>query len=246
LLDRWVPFDNDDTHTVRMHLALLKTIGVAPIADVVPAWTAEDEHQVRSVLGPLRGSPYAVLHPYPKFRYKMWTEEGWAEVATWLAQHGVSVVLTGGPEAAERDYVARVAGKSAGALDIAGKLTLGGVASVISKAALYVGPDTATTHAAAGLGVPTVALFGPTNPVKWGPWPRGHDVVMNPWRRVGSQSVMHVRLVQGAGECVPCGNEGCDRHIDSASDCLDTLSASRVIDAIRDVVPTIGQRRTPQ
>src|SRR5207253_3121896 len=160
LLDRWVAFDNDGTHTVRMHLALLKTIGIAPIADVVPSWTAEDERQARSLLAALGGTRYAVIHPYPKFRYKMWTKERWAEVGTWLRQHGLRVVLTGGPDAAERAYVARIAAQTPGVLDIAGKLTLGGVASVISRAALYVGPDTATTHAAAALGVPTVALFG--------------------------------------------------------------------------------------
>jgi lipopolysaccharide heptosyltransferase III len=233
LLHAWVPFDNIDTHTVRMHLALLQTIDVAPLADVVPSWTREDETRGDSLLAARRGARYAVMHPYPKFRYKMWTIEGWIAVGRWLHEHGYAVILTGGPEGAERDYVGRIATQVPDALNFAGELTLGGVAYVISGAAVYVGPDTAITHAAAALGVPTVALFGPTNPVKWGPWPAAQDVTANPWQRTGTQRAGRVQLVQGAGACVPCGNEGCEKHVESSSDCLTDLPPETVITAIR-------------
>jgi heptosyltransferase-3 len=247
LLHAWVPFDNAGTHTVRMHLALLKTVGVVPLADVVPSWTRDDEDRAQSLLAPggqghaerdLAGDPYAVLHPYPKFRYKMWTEEGWREVARWLQARGFKVILTGGPGATEREYVGRIAAQIPGALDLAGQLSLGGVAYVVSRAAVYVGPDTAITHAAAALGVPTVALFGPSNPVKWGPWPADHGAAANPWQLKGSQASARVRLVQGAGPCVPCGNEGCDKHVESSSDCLTNLAAETVIAAISELLPT--------
>jgi heptosyltransferase-3 len=236
LLNAWVPFDNEATHTVRMHLALLDTIGVAPSAEVVPSWSAEDEARVRSLLGPLAGADYAVLHPYPKFRYKMWTEQGWAEIARSLNERGLRVVLTGGPAEDEREYVRAIASTIPGVLDLVGQLSLGGVACAVSGAAVYVGPDTAITHAAAALGVPTVALFGPSNPVKWGPWPAGNAAQLNPWQRRGSQVSAHVRLVQGAGPCVPCGNEGCQRHVESTSDCLTNLGSATVIAAIDDLL----------
>ena len=236
LLHAWVPFDNDYTHTVRMHLALLSTIGVAPIAEVVPSWKREDETHAQTLLAPLGHARYAVMHPYPKFRYKMWTQKGWIEVARWLQQRGLRVVLTGGPDAAEREYVAAIAAQTPGASNLAGELTLGAVAYVVSRAAVYIGPDTAITHVAAGLGVPTVALLGPSNPVKWGPWPAGHDSAVNPWARVGSQAGGLVRLIQGAGPCVPCGNEGCDKHVDSTSDCLTNMPPERVIAALRELI----------
>jgi heptosyltransferase-3 len=44
-----------------------------------------------------------------------------------------------------------------------------------------------------------------------------------------------VVLVQGAGDCVPCMGEGCDRHNASLSDCLQNLPAAKVIEAIRDL-----------
>ena len=236
LLDAWVPFDNDATHTVRMHLALLDAIGVPQVADVRPSWTAADEAQVRAAPGDLATRRYAVIHPYPKFRYKMWTHDGWGELARWLQQRGYTVVLTGGPEAAEREYVAAVGARAPGAIDLSGKLSLGAVAYVVSRADVFVGPDTAITHAAAALGVPTVALFGPSNPVKWGPWPAGQDAGINPWQMVGSQAHGNVRLVQGAGPCVPCRNEGCDKHLESDSRCLTTMTAQTVIAAVEDAL----------
>ena len=232
LLDAWVPFDNTDTHTVRMHLALLDAIGIPAQAAVLASWTSHDTQLVQTLLAPLGSASYAVIHPYPKFRYKMWTVDGWIAVARSLTGRGLRIVLTGGGEREEREYVAAVAARVPQALNLAGQLTLGGTALVLSKAAVYVGPDTATTHAAAALGVPTVALYGPTNPVKWGPWPAGQPSGANPWTRTGSQAVKNVRLVQGAGDCVPCAFEGCERHIASVSECLSSLPPERVIAAI--------------
>ena len=242
LLDAWIAFDDRDTHTVRMYLALLHAVGVAATAEVSAAWTEADSTLAAELLAPLHGALYAVMHPYPKFEYKKWTTEGWIAVAQWLIARGFKVVLTAGPAADECAYVGEIARRIPDALNLSGKLTLGATARVVSRAAVYVGPDTAITHAAAALGVPTVALYGPTNPVKWGPWPPGQSPDENPWLRVGSQAGRHVRLVQGSGPCVPCAQEGCERHIASSSDCLTGLPAARVIAAIEDVLQLQRQR----
>jgi heptosyltransferase-3 len=236
LLDAWVPFDGLNTHTVLMHLALLRAIRVPPVREVVPAFTSQDEAAAQSALSKLRGAPYAVLHPYPKFRYKMWHEPGWGEIGNWLTKEGLRVVITGGPDAAEREYARRIAGSIDNTLDLSGQLSLATLAAVLSRASLYVGPDTAVTHAAAALRIPTIALYGPSDPVKWGPWPAGYDSDVNPWRRHGDQRVNRVRLIQGRARCVPCMNEGCERHVESASDCLTHLSPQVVIAAAREFV----------
>lgn len=242
LLNAWMPFDDKNTHTVLMHLALLDAIGVPAVRDVVVAWTPEDERAAKTLLDPLGPAPYAVLHPYPKFRYKMWHERGWVEVAQWLRARGVKIVVTGGPEPEEREYVGRLAAQVPDALDLSGRLSLGALGYVLSRATVYVGPDTAITHAAAALGVPTVALYGPTNAVKWGPWPSGCTSVHNPWQRRGDQSCERVRLIQGRAGCVPCLKEGCDGHVASTSDCLVNLRAEIVIDAMSDLAPAAALR----
>ena len=238
-LHRWIPFDERDTHTVLAHLALADALGIPARREISVTWTAEDARQIDALLAGDGAAPLAVLHPYPRFAYKMWRAEGWIEIACWLAEHGYRVVLSGGPDPAELDYVRRLArAMPATALNVSGRLTLGGTGCLLSRAALYVGPDTAVTHMAAALGVPTVALYGPTDPVKWGPWPRGYEGAGNPWRRLGSQSAGRVRLVQGDAMCAPCGDEGCERHVGSLSDCLQQMPTSRVIEAIESLPGT--------
>ena len=54
-----------------------------------------------------------------------------------------------------------------------GILTWAELAGLIAAAKVYVGPDTSVTHLAAATGAMTVALYGPTDPRRWGPWPLG-------------------------------------------------------------------------
>ena len=232
LLDQWAPFDAVNTHTVRSHLSLVTALGVTPLPDVVTAWLPDDAAAVDALLGK-PCAPLAVLHPYPKFRYKMWREDGWIEVARWFIANGFRVALTGSPDADERAYVDAIARQLPDALNLAGRLTLGGTAALLARAKFFVGPDTAITHMAAASGVPTIALFGPSDPVKWGPWPKGHAATANPWQRLGDQRVGNVQLIQGRAACVPCKLEGCERHTGSASDCLRAITAQAVIKSIK-------------
>lgn len=232
-LDAWTACDPYNTHTVRNHLALAAELGIPAVADVAVSWRDSDSAAVDHLLGTACGV-IAVLHPYPKFRYKMWHESGWVAVARWLMDNGMRVALTGSADAAERAYVDAIARKLPDTvINAAGQLTLGGTAALIARAQFYVGPDTAITHIAAATGVPTVALFGPTDPVKWGPWPKGHGAAGNPWRRLGDQRVGNVQLVQGRAACVPCGHEGCARRLTSSSDCLQHLSAAVIINYLK-------------
>jgi heptosyltransferase-3 len=232
LLDQWVAYDNSNTHTVNLYLRTLPALGVAETREIVASWNERDATNAHNALRTANVvGDFAVMHPSPKFNYKTWTAEGWRETGDWLAAQGLRLVLTGGPSESEREYVAEIARLLPAAIDLSGKLSLAETACVLSAARIYIGPDTSVTHLAAALGTPVVALFGPTDPVKWGPWPAGHASGENTWRRYGSQRAGNVALVQGGGMCVPCMLEGCGRNIASVSDCLLRLPASRVIAA---------------
>ena len=228
-----------------MNLALADALGIARQHETGIRWNADDAARVTSLLdGGERPRPYAALHVHPKFNYKMWRNEGWVGLAQWLHGRGIGTVLTGGSDPGEVEFVAGVAAHMpAGTVNLAGKVTFAQTACAIASARVFVGPDTVTTHMAATLGVPTVALYGPSNPVKWGPWPREYSGTSSPWRRAGTQALGNVDLIQGAGACVPCMREGCDQQVASFSACLRELSLPTVIAAVeRALARTTAER----
>lgn len=234
LLSQSVQSDNVDTHTVLMHLRLADLLGVPRCHEVVAAWRPEDETVVRNEL-PFdpEAQAYAVLHVQPMYVYKAWRREAWGELARWINSQGMRIVLTGGGSAPEVANVRELLDLLRNdTVNLAGKLSFSGVAYLLSKARAYVGPDTVVTHLAAATGTPCVALFGPTNPVKWGPWPNGYNEDSNPYQMRGSQRVNNVMLLQGTQDCVPCWQEGCDRRITSLSKCLQDLPAAEAIAAL--------------
>lgn len=243
LLDLSVTQSTARYHAVTQTLLLADRLGIARAHDVVPPQPdAEGLSALDAALGPgWAQRRYAVVHPEAMYRYKSWTADGWRTLIRWLAAQGLEVVLSGGPAAAERAAVqalADAAALPAGALHVvAGKLPFAALTPLIEHAALYVGPDTSVTHLAAGTGRPTLALFGPSSPLTWGPWPQGWDGQDgSPWRLAAPlQRIGNVAILQGdRGRrigCIPCLKEGCEQRLDSASDCLDRLSAERVIAA---------------
>jgi len=245
LLNQWVPFDNLNTHTVAMNLRLLEPLNVVPLATPVVSWRHEDEVSVRRLCSAVDGAQaYAVLHLSPKFVYKAWTAVGWEALGHWLAERGLTVVATGGDAPEERIYCEDVVQRlPKGTVNLVGQVGLPALGYLLSRAALYVGTDTAVSHMAAAVGTPTIVLFGPSNPVKWGPWPKDFPLAVSPWRKHGSQRQGNVFLLQGEGDCVPCLGEGCDRHINSVSDCLQQLPAGRVIEAARMMLAEQHDRR---
>jgi heptosyltransferase-3 len=236
LLDRWLKFDDRHSHTVAMGLRLTELLGIAPSYQVVPpSVPCHLPNALHSRPGSLNGHDYAVLHPSPKFAYKMWRQDGWIEVARWLRQQGMQVVLTGGQDPDERAYAEAIA-RQAQVANLVGELTLAETAQLIAKARLFIGPDTAVTHIAAAVGTPTIALFGPSNPVKWGPWPKNWNRSESPWPWRGGGRQGNVLLIQGQGNCVPCLLEGCDRHIGSDSLCLKQISVHALIGAAQSML----------
>ena len=233
---RWAVMDNVLTHTVVQNLVLADRMSVQKCYSIIPPSAADAEEQLDRLLPfDWRQTPYATLHPYPMWQYKRWTNEGWRSVLAYLAATGKRVVITGGPENQERTACEALAASCPeSAVSIAGGAGFGVLARLMKDAAVYVGPDTATTHLAAACGTRTIALYGPSNPVKWGPWPLGWSSDRSPWQMYSQpwQKAGNVLMLQGLGDCVPCREEGCEHHKNSNSNCLSNLANSRVIEAL--------------
>jgi heptosyltransferase-3 len=234
---RWTEFDNEQTHTVLQNLKVLDLISVPKQFDLVPPKVIDSTNLEKRYAFLQNNRRFVVLHPLPQFQYKRWTLAGWLEIGRYLDNLGFTLVLSGGPAEQEVAYLNDLAKQLSGQpINLAGQVSLPELADIIKKSALFIGPDTGITHLAAATGIPVIALFGPTNPVKWAPWPSGYQLDNNPFQKVGCQQVNNVTLIQGEATCapgVPCHAEGCDRHRQSHSQCLDTLPAAKVIAAIK-------------
>jgi len=206
-----------------------------PISVVPPAGEA-----LTPVIASQLRSPYVVVHPGPLTAYKRWPLAYWQTLVTWLTQQGWQVVLSASPAKQDlqlnQDIVSLLdEATRENVVDVAGKLSIPQARSLIQGAHLYIGVDTSITHLAAACNIPTVALFGPTPPSNFGPWPNGF-IGKQPYQlRVRTQTVGNVTILQGPGECVPCRKAGCEDRPDSRSECLDLLEPNQVIEAIEKI-----------
>ncbi|HYJ76580.1 MAG TPA: glycosyltransferase family 9 protein [Kineosporiaceae bacterium] len=165
---RW----NEAEHEVRRWTRL---VDAAAVRRGMPAPCRPEDlrlHVPGALQNGLSGSgrqPYAVLHPGASSAARRWPARRWARLAAALERRGVPVVLTGGPD--ERALVAGVAA-SAGlpaSRCTAGELPLGGLTQLVAGAALLVCGDTGVAHLGTALATPSVLLFGPVPPSRWGP-----------------------------------------------------------------------------
>jgi heptosyltransferase-3 len=173
---------------------------------------------------------YVVVHTPSMWPYKQWPLAHFRVLAARLAAAGRQVVLTGGPGAGDRDAVAAMQGAAPPEhlLD-AGLLNFNQLAALLRGAALYIGPDTSVSHLAAACGTRVLAIFGPTNPQRWAPWPAGAEQPVRFLRRSATQMVGNVTLLQADQlACVPCGKAGCEDHRASRTDCLPMITPDRV------------------
>ena len=110
---------------------------------------------------------FAILNPGAGWGAKRWPAERYGEVAKVLAQDGLCSLINHGP--GEEELAAAVEAASAGA---ARKIScsVSELIALTRRARLFIGGDTGPMHLAAALKIPVVAIFGPTNPARNGPF----------------------------------------------------------------------------
>ena len=125
---------------------------------------------------------YAVLVPATRWETKCWPPERFGRLARLIQdRHGLTSVLVGGSsdfDIGQKSVEASCLPSDAtpAARNLCGKTTLRQLAALIDRAALVVTADSTPMHMAAAHQRPLVALFGPTNPARTGPYARLDDV----------------------------------------------------------------------
>lgn len=198
------------------------------VPQVVPPTGAALPPQVQSQLT----GGAVVLHAPSMWPYKQWPIAHFEVLVKALLAEGRQVVLTGSAGDRDQECIAplRSLGAAPQLLDLSGQLDFNQLVTLFQGAALYIGPDTSISHLAAATGVPVIAIFGPTNPMRWAPWPARAEAQALFARSAGVQQAGNVTVMQSGLSCVPCGRAGCEDHRQSRSDCLVDITPERVLE----------------
>ena len=210
LLNRRVPYDREKSEIACYFDVLHAVAPYAPVNPALELWVSEKEtRQAQERLWKAWGVdvPRACLigiQPGASLPRKRWGAACFAQVADALLREdaGRRIALIGGPEEkdAAEEMLAHCGSETRARLvSFTGACDLRGSLALVSQLGLFLGNDTAVMHSAVALGVPTVSLFGPTNPRKWGNYGPCHRVLESP---DGTMASLNVEDVQAAARAL--------------------------------------------
>ena len=181
-------------HVIDKNLELLRGLGIEAVGtrEFPLPYSAQSVARVDAGLAGRGGGDFAILNPGGGWASKLWPAERFGELARGLAALGLRCLVSYGP--GEEALADRVVAASAGRAERSFPTSLVDYIELARRARLVVAADTGPLHLACAVGTPVVALFGPTDPGRNGPF-APEDVVIR--RRPG---------------CAPCYSRTCLRH----------------------------------
>jgi lipopolysaccharide heptosyltransferase I len=202
------------THAVDWYLRVLPLLGLTASRrfEWLPA-----RPQVAAALRrrwSVNSERWIILQPGARWLNKRWPVESFAVLARQILQHSpeIRLAILGGPEDAALGVV--IADSLGGrCLDLTGQVSLPEMVEWIRLCQLMVTNDTGPMHVAAALGKPVVALFGPTEPQRTGPY-----------RQL--ENVLQLSL-----PCIPCLSSRC--RYTKPLECLRALAIDHVFHAVQ-------------
>jgi lipopolysaccharide heptosyltransferase I len=183
-------------HVIGKNLSLLSTVGVSSSEIVFPlAETASPA--LEAVQRETGGGSFALINPGAAWPNKRWPAARFGEVASFVRDvRGLLPIVLWGPaeEALARDVVAA----SGNVARLAPATTMADLLELSRHASLMVSGDTGPLHIAGAAGTPLVAIFGPTDPARNGPWSKD-DIVVS---RYGSCGCHYQRQCRQTAWCL--------------------------------------------
>ena len=187
---------DDGAHVIAKNLALARAVGAVESAIEFPI--ASTDSKAAAVVRARGVDRFALINPGAAWPNKRWSPGSFGALAAWIQERFElpSLVLWG---PGERDLAREVVAASSGAAVEAPETTLSDLIALCRAARLMVSGDTGPTHIAAAVGTPIVALFGPTNPGRNGPWD-ARDVTIS--RYAGCDCHYERRCRRATGWCL--------------------------------------------
>lgn len=166
-------------HAVDRMLKLLDPIGVPPVRDMRLYADESSRAAIDRRLGPL-GDRLAVVAPTSRWPGKRWPEDRFADLTLALLGRGLAdrVAVVGAPgEESQCPQLIALAARDDRVINLVGSCSVGELLAVIERSCLVIANDSAALHIAVGFDRPIVALYGPTDVSRVGPYERDHTVV---------------------------------------------------------------------
>ena len=208
--------DDTSVHEVHRYLRVLQLLGIDTSLDSLEFWHTDTDRQVIQDL--LNGEDVSstdrliALNLGTTWRTKRWDIANFAEVIeqiTHLAPDA-RIILIG---SSEEQALGNDLSVSSPVINLIGKTSTLQLGALLERCAVCLTCDSGPMHIAAAVGTPTVALFGPTSPVRHKPYGTGHTTI--------EKSV----------ECRPCYRRRCHRQ-DAPHLCMTEISTAEVVKAL--------------
>lgn len=168
-----VPVGLPERHAIERYLCVTEVLGCGRGPVEFPFATDDADRAHVAALVPAR---YAVLLPGTNWATKRWPVERFAGMVGPLRERfGLETVVAGGP--GDANLAARIVETAPGVMNLVGRTNLRQLVALLERAAVVVANDSGPMHIAAALGRPLVTPFGPTNPVRTGPFGRMDSVI---------------------------------------------------------------------
>ncbi len=209
---------NQDGHIVERYLDVARALGCKVNKVVFPIEITEAEAELTTRIAEHAGmklqNPYVILAVGANWANKRWPTMHYAKLVDWLyGQQVIPVVIGGG--AVDARLVAEITAKAEiPPIDLVGKTTLKQLSYLIKHAKALVGGDTGPMHLAAGLGKSVVALMGPTDTNRNGPYGQPQNAI------------------EINAECKHCWKRKCELD----KDCLAAITVAQVEEKLKEFI----------
>jgi heptosyltransferase I len=215
-------------HVVEQNLSVAEAVaqGKLEVPQVKFPRDVEAEWRIDQRLAAQGISDFAILNPGAGWGAKRWPAERYGRVARALSDDGVRAILNYGPG---EDDLAREAAVASESTATPMKCSISELIALTRRARLFVGGDTGPLHLASAMQVPVVAIFGPTDPARNGPYGTRSIVLRNPAspttharRSQPDQGLLEISVdavVEAARALLAIGKSGgqeCPPHTESA------------------------------
>lgn len=175
------------------------------------------KEKVRNLLGGLKEKEYIVIVPSARWQTKRWPPEYFGLL---ISKIHIPCVITGSKADIKiaQDVMNTSKGKG---INLCNKTDLQELITLIKGAKAIVSNDSGPMHIGAALGTPLIALFGPTDPMRTGPYG---------WSEIHSkQRNKNIKVIQAGLPCSPCFKKRCKEPL-----CMSKISVEMVLEELRE------------